>query len=141
MHNIHDENDCVDDKTTWRHCIKGHFLAPQPMLSHHAILTQSQMNLGHSDGDILDNFCTSREQPTRMHIDAVNGQDHSLTITKRSYAPGKVYDIQQNHTTTTTSVTTLTLALTHLQSAWPSSRRSLPLTSIGKGPTVANKQK
>ena len=38
-----------------------------------AILTQSQMNLGHSDGDNLDNFCASHEHSSRMQIGVVNG--------------------------------------------------------------------
>ena len=39
---------------------------------HQAIPTQSLMNLGHSDGDTLDNFCASREHPRGMHIGATN---------------------------------------------------------------------
>ena len=32
------------------------------------------MNLGHSDGDNLDNFCASHEQPWGMQIGVVNKQ-------------------------------------------------------------------
>ena len=54
--------------------VKDTFWHHNRCCQHQAILTQSQMNLGHSDGDNLDNFCASHEQPTRMQIGVVNRQ-------------------------------------------------------------------
>ena len=52
--------------------VKDTFCNLNRCCQHQAIPTQSQMNLGHSDGDNLDNFCASREHPRGMHIVVAN---------------------------------------------------------------------
>ena len=69
LHNIHDENHCVDDQTKWRHCINSHFLQPQPMLS----IAKNPPDDSWAHGDNLGNFCASHEHSSRMHNGVVNG--------------------------------------------------------------------
>ena len=52
--------------------VKDTFWHHNRCCQHQAIPTQSLLNLGHSDGDNLDNFCASRELPRGMHIGAAN---------------------------------------------------------------------
>ena len=85
---------------------------------HQAILTQSQMNLGHSDGDNLGNFCASHEQPTRMQIGVVNGsrplfdnQKKKLRTWKSVRHSTKPHDNDNKCNNTYTGIITFTVGL------------------------------